>query len=97
MIGRGAKASGKYKDYFNVQYENKEKGGIYMDNIEWKNDETEEEEEENFEDANYAMIPIAQHGEPKCIEAKEIELKAFRDFDVYEEVVHEDKDRLNHR
>ena len=35
--GRGGKASGKYRDYFNVIYPDNSTGGIFLDTIQWEN------------------------------------------------------------
>ena len=67
VIKRGGKARGKYYDYFNVRDDGKEDKGIYLDKVDWRFEEKEdqvkdqvgekedpnnvEEEESDFEDA----------------------------------------------
>ena len=104
VTGRGGKASSKlHKDYFNVS-DGEQGQGVYLDKVEWRieeaaneTDNTGEDEEESWEDANVVMIPVKDHGKEECIKAKEKELKAFEDFAVYEEVEDKGQERLSSR
>ena len=78
--------------------------GVYLEKVEWRLEEatneadnTGEDEEESWEDANVVMIPVKDHGKEECIKAKEKELKAFEDFAVYEEVEDKGQERLSSR
>ena len=93
VISRGGKASSKYKDYFNVRRDG-ESSGIYLDRVEWRKVEDEQQEEE---EAMVGMIPAKEQRTLECEEAKRRELEAFQKFKVYEEVHDVGQERLSSR
>ena len=105
VMGRGGKASSKlHYDYFNLRREDEQQSGVHLDKTEWRFDNAAknqlggvQEEEEEVEEANIALIPAKDHSRQECVEAKQKELKAFEDFEVYTEVEDKGQERLSSR
>ena len=105
VLGRGGKASSKLNyDYFNLRKEDEQQSGVHLDKTEWRFNNAArnqlggvQEEEEDVEEANIALIPVKEHGRQECVEAKQKELQAFEDFGVYTEVEDQGQERLSSR
>ena len=101
VLGRGGKASSKTNyDYYNVKREDNLSHGVHLDTIEWRrplDNITEVAEDNNEEEVNLTTIPSKNQGTQECIDAKTRELKAFDEFNVYEEVEDHGQDRLSSR
>ena len=50
-----------------------------------------------MEEANIALIPVKDHGQQECVEAKKKELTAFEEFEEYTEVKDQGQERLSSR
>ena len=104
-MGRGGRASSKlHSDYFNLRREDEQQSGVHLDKTEWRFDNAAknqlggvQEEEEEVEEANIALIPAKDHSRQECVEAKQKDLKAFEDFEVYTEVEDKGQERLSSR
>ena len=105
MLGRGGKASSKLNyDYFNLRKKDEQLGGVHLDKTEWRFNNAAknqlggvQKEEKDVEEASIALIPVKEHGREECVEAKQKELKAFEDFEVYTEVEDQGQERLSSR
>ena len=99
VLGRGGKASSRlHNDYFNVRSDDQQEGGVYLKKIDWRFEDVgvgQEEQEE--EEAMVTLIPIKEQGTMECMMAKQKELEAFKEFEVYEEVKDEGQERLSSR
>ena len=92
VIGRGGKATGRNKYYYNVQNRCEGKQiGINLDQIEFEkiNDFENGSFNEENESVNMACMPNEGQENEKVIQAKENELENWSNFRVFEEV--EDK------
>ena len=89
VLGRGGKATGINKYYFNVQNRlKKDNIGVNLDQMEYERIEEFTNDEEN-ENSNITNISKEDLGDERIIQAKEKELENWKNFEVYEEV--EDK------
>ena len=100
VIGRGCKASSRTNpNYFNIRRE--EEGaraeGVDLDRTEWRFNVQEAVEQEQEEEVNFTLIPVKEHGREECIIAKNKELAAFDEFNVYEEVQDRGQEALSSR
>ena len=78
VLGRGGKASGKHKDWVNVEFKNGDQGCINIENTQWR--------PSVIEQVNIVLLPKTRHNESKCVDAKLEEIRKLKDFDTYDEV-----------
>ena len=77
ILGRGGKATGNHRNWFNIRDDEGIQAGINLDKVyDWKKFE---------EEINVVLIPRDKHEDEKCQSAKRVELKKLKDFDTYEE------------
>ena len=79
VLGRAGKATGKYRNWYNVREENT--GSEYSLDFEHIHDWKKTDEE-----VNAVLLPKNRHNDTDCIEAKEAELQKLKDFNAFEEV-----------
>ena len=97
VMSRAGKATGNNKHWWNM--ENKETGepacfdSAVLDEMK-KVSETNDIGGTCVEQAFLTVLPRWQHKEPRCLVAKEKELKCWDDFDTYEEVPDEGQETL---
>ena len=72
--GRGGKATGKNKSYFNVKYPDDSRGGLFLDTLEWK---FTEENQENANEANTENANENNEDQPEVNNANEEEEQVF--------------------
>ena len=112
VTGKGARAMGKNKDYFNVKAREGWMYAVHLNMVRWEKDKDcasntkivmgEEDtfkyvkvSDQNIEEVNVVLIPTKEHGSPECIAAKQKEMDAFKQFDVYQELEDTGKVRLS--
>ena len=84
ITSRAGKATGQYKNWFNVHVEESNiDQSVDLGTIEWC--KVDQNDTHSYE-VNIVLIPRSKHGDKACIEAKEVELKKLQQFDTYEEV-----------
>ena len=78
VLGKGGKATGTHRNWYNVRDSEGIETGINLDKVNsWEKIE---------EEVNVVMIPRDAHGDEKCKTAKLVELKKLKEFNTYEEV-----------
>ena len=113
VTGRGGRATGKNKDYFNVKETNGTARGMFLDKVEWKKDKYAfntrlvmedkntlkivQNDDQVIEDVHMVLIPTKEHNSPECIAAKKRETNAFKQFGVYQKVEDRRQVRLSSR
>ena len=93
--GRGGKATGKNKNYFNIcNMDNGEKLGIHLDKAEFHvvNDDLSVQNDcidngnSNNKEVHAVYVPVERHSEFEVLDAKQKELENWSNFNVYSEV-----------
>ncbi len=80
VLSRAGKASGQYKDWFNVKEDSGIERSIDFGRLHnWRQIADEE-------DVNIVLIPKERHGDDDCLKAKQQELTKLKEFGTYEEV-----------
>ncbi|KAL5015625.1 hypothetical protein ScPMuIL_007295, partial [Solemya velum] len=88
IIGRAGKATGKYRDWFNVKDEvTNEQKSVDLSVLTWENFQENQPEEE--------VTNIVEHDDSK--KAKELELEKLQNFNTYEEIENEGQKTLSTR
>lgn len=79
VLGRAGKASGKYRDWYNVADSS---GGdslsVDLNRVQW--------ERVGPDEVYVVTVPRSRHSDPDCVVAKRKELEKLKDFDIYQEV-----------
>ena len=98
VTGRGGKATGKNKHYFNFNMRNIDNGeelGIHLDKAEvlkesisgqGLNEQSCGESNDNVEVVQAVFIPIEHHSESEVLETKQKELENWTSFGFYNEI-----------
>ena len=77
VTGRGGKASGKWKNWYNIE-KGDEKSSADLGEKEWRYSS------EAVEKVNVVSVPKEEHMKEECIKAKESELQKLKNFDAFE-------------
>ena len=85
LINRGGKATGKYRDWWNVATDSDGRKCFDFKNMEYIKI-TEEDDLDDEEHAFVVVLPRNLHGQKSCIEAKIKEIGNLERHDVFEEV-----------
>lgn len=89
ILQRGGKATGQFKDWYNIRKENGEQLSIDLAAVkQWK-------KYDELEEVNVVTIPRDRHQEADCQKAKDVELAKLSEFDTYEVVKDEGQHRIS--
>ena len=100
VLGRGGRATGKYKNHFNIEKENNEKVCLDFSKTQYAILEQEEEVsgEEDYHSSEEVLISSKEFSvNEKIEEAKEIEIQNWRNFNVFEETVDKGQSTISTR
>ncbi len=80
IISRGGKASGKYSNIWNIEYDDNTQAWFDSEAVEF------EKIQDTPEEVHAVMVPKSLQKQPECLAAKEAELQKLKDFKTYEVV-----------
>ena len=80
VVNRAGKATGKYKDWINIELQDGTQSSINLKDTDWKPSNLHTEE------VNIVILPKSEHDNPGCLEAKLTELHKLKEFKTNVEV-----------